>query len=36
MHITGENMVNSYACIHLVVFYAYSWWNQGNSYAWIH
>ena len=25
MHITGENMVNSYALVHLVVFYAYYW-----------
>jgi len=23
MHITGENTVNSYAWVHLVVFYAY-------------
>jgi len=25
MHITGENTVNSYAWVHLVVFYAYCW-----------
>jgi len=24
-HITGENMVNSYTRVHLVVFYAYYW-----------
>jgi len=30
MHITGENKVNSYAYVHLVVFYAYYWWKQGK------
>jgi len=25
MHITGEDPVNSYAWVHLVVFYAYYW-----------
>jgi len=25
MHITGEKPVKSYACVHLVVFYAYYW-----------
>ena len=30
MHITGENTVNSYASVHLVVFYAYYWWKHGN------
>jgi len=25
MHITGENKVNSYAYVHLVVFYEYYW-----------
>jgi len=30
MHITDENTVNSFACIHSVVFYAYYWWKQGK------
>jgi len=28
MHITGENTVDSYACGHLLVFYAYYWWKH--------
>jgi len=30
MHITGEKPVKSYACVHLVVFYAYYWWKHGK------
>jgi len=30
MHITGENTVDSYACGHLLVFYAYYWWKLGK------
>jgi len=30
MHITGENTVNSYAWVHLVLFYAYYWWKHGK------
>jgi len=26
MHITGENPVNSYVCVHLVIFSAYYCW----------
>jgi len=25
MHITGENTVNGYVCVHLVVVYGYYW-----------
>jgi len=28
MHITGENTVKRYACVHLMVFYAYYWWKH--------
>ena len=31
MHITGENTVNSNACVYLVVFYAYYWCKHGKQ-----
>jgi len=31
MHITGENTVKSYACVHLVVFAAYYCWKHGKK-----
>jgi len=30
MHITGENTVNSNACVYLVVFHAFYRWNHGK------
>jgi len=36
MHITVENTVKSYACVHLVVFNAFFWWNTVYSYACVH
>jgi len=29
-HIIGENMVNSYAWVQLMVLYAYYWWKRGK------
>ena len=31
MHISGENTVNSIACVYLVVFYAYYWCKHGKK-----
>jgi len=31
MHITGENTVNSYACVNLMVFYVYFCWKHGKK-----
>ena len=36
MHITGENKVNSYACVHLVVSMNITDENMVNSYACVH
>ena len=30
-NITGENTVNSYEWVPLVVFFAYYWWKHGNK-----
>jgi len=36
MHITGENTVNRYACVHFVVVYAYYLGKTIQSIAWVH
>jgi len=36
MHITGENTVKSYACVHLVVSMHINSENTVKSNAWVH